>query len=396
MIDMSLGESLSTGFARAFGGRPEVVARAPGRVNLIGEHTDYNDGFAMPIAIGQEVRVGFRPGIGTTLRVAALDFAESDTFPTACIPHLRDGQWRNYVRGVIDELARAGIAVPAGDMAIAGNIAKGTGLSSSAALEVAIARAILAVTGHDWDAVRVARLAQRAENEFVGMRCGVLDQIASAATSDGHALLIDCRSLELQQIPVPSDVAVMIVQSGVVRGLIDGEYNLRRAECERAAAALGVKALRDADEAMLAAGRAGMDEVAFRRARHIIEDNRRTIEMVAAFAANNLVRAGELMREAHASQAGDFEITVPETDRLAALLNEAIGMEGGARQTGGGFGGAVIALVRSDRVEAVRECVRSGYRTPTGELAEISVERPRQGASLVESTQVRLAGPNIR
>lgn len=374
-----LQDRLLSGFAAAFGGAPTLVVRAPGRVNLIGEHTDYNDGFAMPMAIGQETRVAFRRATGP-LNVVALDFAEGDSFDPAA--PTRIGGWRDYVRGVVAELLAAGVPVPGGDLAIAGSIARGTGLSSSASLEVAIARAMIEAGGLSWDAVPIALLAQRAECDFVRVRCGNLDQIASAATTAGHALLIDCRSLALRQIAMPDDVAVMIVQSGVVRGLVDGEYNLRRKECERAARVLGVPALRDADEAMLDAARAHLDDLAFIRARHVITENRRTREAADALGAGDLVRVGALMRESHASQHHDFGITVPFTHALAELMSEAIGEQGGARQTGGGFGGAVVGLMRKDRVAAVREAVLESYRTPAGMRPEICVELPAAGAGL--------------
>jgi galactokinase len=376
-----LGKRLLGGFAEAFGGEPALVVRAPGRVNLIGEHTDYNDGFAMPIAIGQETRVGFRPGC-EALRVAALDFGESDSFDPAAPSH-SGGGWRDYVRGVVDQLRQAGIAVPGGELAIAGSIAKGTGLSSSASLEVAIARVILEAVGETWDAVQLALLAQRAECDFVGVRCGNLDQIASAATTLGHALLIDCRTLALRQIAMPADAVVMIVQSGVVRGLVDGEYNRRREECEAAARMLGVPALRDADEAMLEAARGRMEDSTFRRARHVVTENRRTLDAAQALVSGDLVQMGALMRESHVSQGADFGITVPATDALADLMNAAIGSEGGARQTGGGFGGAVVGLMRKDRVGTVRDAVLEGYRTPSGEAPLVCIETPAAGAGPV-------------
>jgi len=375
---MTLPDRLHAGFVEAFGAAPQITARAPGRVNLIGEHTDYNDGFAMPVAIGSETRVGFTPEPGAALRVAALDFGEQDAFVPAHVQR-HDGGWRNYVRGVVDELNKAGIVVPGGALAIAGSIARGTGLSSSASLEVALAHALLAAAGAEWSALDIALLAQRAERGFPGVQCGNLDQIASAATRQGHALLIDCRSLALRQIALPADIAVMIVQSGVERGLVDGEYNTRRAECERAAQYLGVAALRDADDATLTAARGGLDDLAWHRARHVIGDNRRTLEAAEALAAGDLITTGRLMRESHESQAHDFGITVPQTDRLAALLNAAIGAEGGARQTGGGFGGAVVAVMRADRVAAVRDAVIDGYPT----VPAISVEIPADGAGII-------------
>lgn len=377
-----LATRLTAGFTDAFGGTPDLVVRAPGRVNLIGEHTDYNDGFAMPIAIGQETRVAFRPRPDAPLNVAALDFAEGDSFDPAD-PQPSGGGWRDYVRGVISQLRLAGVTVPGGDLAIAGSIAKGTGLSSSASLEVAVARVILEAIGQSWNPVDLALLAQRAECDFVGVRCGNLDQIASAATTAGHALLIDCRSLDLRQIAMPDDAVVMIVQSGVVRGLVDGEYNRRREECESAARILGVPALRDADEAMLDVAKVRMDESTFRRARHVITENRCTLDAAEALASGNLAAMGALMRESQLSQAEDFGITVPSTDALAALMNHAIGDEGGARQTGGGFGGAVVGIMRKHRAAEVQNAVIEGYRTPVGEAPTICIEAPAAGAGPV-------------
>ena len=380
---MTLAARLRAGFVDAYGAAPHINSRAPGRVNLIGEHTDYNDGFAMPIAIGAETRVAFTPVAGADLQVVALDLGECDRFSPARVGALPGGGWRNYVRGTVDELTRAGIAVPGGMLAIAGNIARGTGLSSSASLEVALVHALLAAAGVEWPALDIALLAQRAECGFPGVRCGNLDQIASAATRAGHALLIDCRSLALRTIRMPDDAAVMIVQSGVERGLVDGEYNTRRSECERAAAFLGVAALRDADDAMLLAAKGRLDDRDWHRARHVIGDNRRALDAARALAADDLIATGRLMRESHLSQAHDFGITVPQTDRLADLLNAAIGVDGGARQTGGGFGGAVVGVMRRDRVDAVRDAVLAHYRTPAGTPPDLCIEVPADGAGLV-------------
>jgi galactokinase len=258
----------------------------------------------------------------------------------------------------------------------------GTGLSSSASLEVAIATAILAAVGRREEPKQVALWAQAAECDFVGMRCGNLDQLASAATVEGAALLIDCRSLDLRPVEMPSDAAVMIVQSGVVRGLVDGHYNERRRQCEEAAAILGVPALRDADLGMLEAVAADLDPVILRRARHVITENDRTVAAARELEQGNLQEVGQLMRTSHASQRDDFEITVPDTDRLAEIMSDAIGERGGARQTGGGFGGAVVGLMSIDRVDAVRSRVLSEYRTPSGGAPDLRIERACSGASV--------------
>ena len=377
----SLHERLLAGFAGRFGGSPAFAARAPGRVNLIGEHTDYNDGFALPVAIPFETQVAFRPG-GDRLCVVALDLEEDDEFVIS-EGIARVAGWRSYVRGVVHELVRAGVTVPNGQIVLAGNLSRGTGLSSSASLEVALATLILGASGTAWNPLQIALLAQAAECDFVGVRCGNLDQIAAAATLQNHALLIDCRSLEFRQIPMPEDVAILIIQSGITRGLLDGEYNLRRRQCERAAHILGVSALRDADEAMLDRARTALDEVDFRRARHIITENRRTLEAAEALAGGDLVAMGQLMRAAQDSQAHDFGITVPHTEQLAELLNQIIGEQGGARQTGGGFGGAVVALLRRDRVDAVRAAIQDAYLTPAGTMPEIVMAYAAGGAAML-------------
>lgn len=379
-----LGTRLKAGFATAFGGAPTLVARAPGRVNLIGEHTDYNDGFALPIAIGAETRVALRPRGDGIVHLAALDLGEEDRFSAEDVFEATGG-WRDYIRGTLAVLREAGIPIVAADIAIAGDVPKGTGLSSSASLEVALATAMLAAAGRSAQPRQVALWAQAAENDFVGMRCGNLDQLAAAATQEGAALLIDCRSLDLTPIPMPTDVAVMIVQSGVVRGLVEGEYNLRRQQCEEAAHALGVAALRDVAFAKLEASRHLMSDIVFRRARHIVTDNARALAAADALGCGDLVAMGQLMMASHASQRDDFEITVAHTDRLATLMQSTIGQEGGARQTGGGFGGAVVGLMREAAVATVRERVLQNYRTPTGALPDVRVERASAGASLLPS-----------
>jgi galactokinase len=374
---------LAEGFAKHFGGVPDFVARAPARVNLIGEHTDYNDGFALPVAIGAETRVALRRRGDGEIRVVALNFEEEDAFlPVADLEKAPNGGWRDYIRGTVAMLARAGVDIGGLEIAVAGDVPMGTGLSSSASLEIAIATAVLAAAGRKEHAKQVALWAQAAENDFVGMRCGNLDQLASAATVEGAALLIDCRSLDLSPVKMPDDAAVMIVQSGVVRGLVEGHYNERRRQCEEAAAILRVPALRDADLSMLEAVAANVDPAVVRRARHVITENDRTVAAAKALALGKLKEVGQLMRESHTSQRDDFEITVAQTDRLAELMSEAIGDSGGARQTGGGFGGAVVGLMSIDRVEAVRRRVLSDYRTPSGELPDVRVERASSGASI--------------
>ncbi|MEY4754739.1 MAG: hypothetical protein RJA44_2414, partial [Pseudomonadota bacterium] len=229
---------------------------------------------------------------------------------------------------------------------------------------------------------RLAQLAQAAENHFVGTRCGIMDQLISARGAAGHALLIDCRSLQAQPVHLPEDIAVLIVHSRVKRGLVDSEYNTRRQQCEAAAAHYGVAALRDIDTAQLQAGRGELDELVYRRARHIVTENQRTIDAAAALAAGDMRRMGELMAASHASMRDDFQITVPAIDRLVEILQQSIGTSGGARMTGGGFGGCVVALLPETQIEAARQAVAAQYRAPDGSAASVWVCHPSAGAGL--------------
>jgi len=374
---------LLTAFDRSFGGPPALVARAPGRVNLIGEHTDYNDGFVLPCAIDFQTLVAARPRSDALVRVVAADLQGAvDAFridepitPSTAHP------WADYVRGMLHELRAAGWPLCGADLAIAGDVPRGAGLSSSAALEVAVGQAfrqlqdLRALTATD-----LACLAQRAENDFVGCRCGIMDQLVSARGQAGHALLIDCRTLDVRPVPLPAGMAVMIVHSNVRRGLVDSEYNLRRAQCEAAARHFGVAALRDLGLAQLAQGAGGLDATTLRRARHVVTENARTLAAGDALADGDLAAMGRLMAASHASMRDDFEITVPAIDRLVDILQQAIGGDGGARMTGGGFGGCVVALLPETRVAAARAAVAAHYRAPGGEPGTVYVCQAQAGA----------------
>lgn len=382
-LDKGLYDKVSAAFAEQFGLAPDLVARAPGRVNLIGEHTDYNDGFVLPCAIGPSTMVAASKREDNKVHIVAVDFANAlDQFDlTGPVERNAEQPWADYVRGMIMALQNDGHALTGANIAIAGNLPKGAGLSSSASLEVAVGKAMLALASIYIDHTRLAQIAQIAECDFVGTKCGIMDQLISAQGKAGHALLIDCRSLELTDAPVPYDVAIMIVHSGVTRGLVDGHYNERRRQCEAAAEAMGVSALRDANLDMLAA--AGLDAVTTARARHVITENQRTLDAAAALAKNDLMALGALMAQSHASMRDDFEITVPPIDELVALLQHAIGPVGGARMTGGGFGGACVAVMPAARVISVRDAISAGYKTPEGAAPLIMVERPGPGVAIL-------------
>ena len=359
----------SAGYREAFGSEPAGVVFTPGRVNLIGEHVDYNDGLVLPMPLTVGTAVAWGAASGKAVEVAALDFgAALDHFvPGETAPH-HPADWRSYVRGMA--LANGSGA----KLAIAGTIPRGSGLSSSASLCVAVARALAMAQGRANPAPRaVALAAQRAEHEWAGVRCGIMDQMAVAAGEPGHALLLDCRTLATRQVPLPADWAVMVVQSGVVRGLVDGHYNARRADCEAATLALGVASLRDADAAMIA--QAALEPVIARRAQHVVEEIARVEAVVSAIEARDLEALGLQLRRSHASLRDLFEVSAPAVDRLVDVLNSAIGSGGGARMTGGGFGGAVVAVLPTAEVARVQTAVQQNYQPPNDAKLSMMIER---------------------
>lgn len=373
--------TLTQQFAAAFGAPPVLLARAPGRVNLIGEHTDYNDGFVLPCAISVESRIAARPRRDGTIRVVACDFAGAKAeWPVDAAFHADPAEpWADYIRAMTTAMAARGHALTGADIAVSGTVPKGAGLSSSASLMVGIGTALAALSSLSIAPRDIALMAQAGECDHVGVRCGIMDQLASAAGQVGHALMIDCRSLDLKPVALPDGAEILIVHSGVERGLVEGAYNERRAQCEAAAAAMGVAALRDADLAMLEAAR--LDPLTRARARHVVSENTRVLAAADALGAGDHFTMGALMAESHASMRDDFEITVPRIDELVAELRALIGPEGGARMTGGGFGGAVVALCPADRVDAVLEALT--YRKPDGTPPLILRETACAGANLV-------------
>ena len=385
----TLAARTGAAFEAAYGAPATVYVQAPGRVNLIGEHTDYNDGFVLPCAIGYRTVIAARPREDGVVRLLALDqHGETDTFPLdEPLAPVTAPFWANYVRGVIDQLSRGGVPVAGMDLAIAGDIPQGAGLSSSASLSVAVGTLFGKLPP-----VQTALVAQAAENDFAGCHCGNMDQIASACGVDGHALMIDCRSLDVDPVPIPPGAAIVILHSKVKRGLVDSEYNTRRRQCEAAAAHFSVPALRDLDAATLAERGHELDPVTLRRARHVVTENARVLDAATALAAGDLARMGELMAASHASMRDDFEITVPPIDRLVDIVKGVIGPAGGVRMTGGGFGGCVVALVPQALVDGVRVAVERDYRAPNGELADIHVCHAAGGAGMLDVQRDARAG----
>jgi galactokinase len=381
MAMMTARDRAASAFRRHFGREPALLLRAPGRVNLIGEHTDYNDGFVLPCAIDRDAVVAIGPADGSSISTLACDVYDAvDQFSLRGAITPVAAEWANYVRGMARIMQDDGVPLVGAQMAIAGDVPLGSGLSSSAALTVAVGNALAAIAGHSIDPTRMAQLAQRTENDFVGCACGIMDQLISARAAAGQALLIDCRSLDCAPVAIPAEVAIIIAHSGIRHANTDGAYNERRRQCEVAARHYGVAALRDIDEQQLRAGRAGLDEQSFRRARHVVTENARTLAAAEALRGGDLARLGELMAQSHASMRDDFQITVPAIDELAAIMAAAVGGSGGARMTGGGFGGCVVAVAPIARVPTVLAAVAQGYRTPAGDRAQIFVCQPSAGA----------------
>ncbi len=347
-----------------------VEYSAPGRINLIGEHTDYNHGFALPIALPDRTTVTFRPADTDTLVVRSDREAAPVRVALGTVPG-DVGGWAAYVAGVVWALHSAGHHVPGGTMAVTGGVAAGSGLASSAALECAVLGAILSASGLTLDRVEQARIAQRAENDYVGAPTGLLDQLAILFAERRHAQLIDFRDLSVRSVPFEPEahgVALLLINSHAAHQHAGGEYADRRAACERAAAALGVGTLRDLQDRVPQVVTALPDSEDGRRARHILTENQRVLDTVAALHNSDFAAVGRLLTASQASMRDDFEITTDHIDLIADTALQAGAL--GARMTGGGFGGCVIALVPAQRCEAVGGAVRAatrhhGHREPT-------------------------------
>ncbi|MCH8552417.1 MAG: galactokinase [Natronospirillum sp.] len=355
-------------FQAAFGHPPAGIAHAPGRVNLIGEHTDYNLGFVLPAAIDLGTWVAFRPTSDDHLTAVAQDFAGQSVIVPLQADQQRDedAPWSDYLRGVVGELSQRGYRLAGGELLMTGNIPSGAGLSSSASLEMALIRALLELSGDTIDPTDAALIGQAAENDFVGCACGIMDQLISARGQTNSALLIDCRDLTSKPISMPSDWEILIVHSGVRRGLVESEYNMRRRQCEEAARHFGATSLREVKLADLLAAEEDLHPNVFRRARHVLTENARTVKAAAAMREGNLERLAPIMAASHVSMRDDFEITTPEIDTLVALLQDAGKGEAGARMTGGGFGGCVVAVAPERVVPQLIRAVEADYERTTG------------------------------
>jgi galactokinase len=374
---------LTAAFQKRFGALPTHAASAPGRVNLIGEHTDYNDGYVLPMAIERRTYALARSVPGSTVTVASTNQEELAAFTAD--GYLKPGQpkWANYVKGVFAGFVLRGATARGLEILISSDVPLGGGLSSSASLEVATATLLEQLYGVSLSGSDKALLCQKAEHTFAFMPCGIMDQFISAMGQAGRAMLLDCRSLVARQVPLDDpSVAVLIANSNVKHELTGSEYPERREACHSAAKALGVKSLRDADLKLLLANKAKLSETQFKRARHVVTEIARTASAADAGQARDWKRFGELMVESHASMRDDFEISIPEIDRLVetALELQKEGLVLGSRLTGGGFGGCTVSLIRADQAARVAKHVAQGYKKATGIDATVFVTKPAQGA----------------
>lgn len=367
-------------FAALFGNSPQGIASAPGRVNLIGEFTDYNEGFVLPVAIDKACRVFWRQRDDLTIRVASLQYpGQIDSFSATADYQSGPHAWSPYVRGVMAAANSWQLASTGLDILIDSEVPEGKGLSSSAALEVALLGALNQLNQWTLSLTDIARLGQLAENAFVGCQCGIMDQLVSACASAEHALLIDCASLATTAVPLPAHWAIVVLDSNHPRQLVGSEYNQRRRDCEEARNQLAVSSLRLADSKSLTAHRAVLSENAYRRAQHVIGENERVLGLVDVIKTGNLALASAVMAAGQRSLAENFEVTVAATDALVALAHDALGNRVGARQTGGGFGGAVVCLCEETDVQSLKTVIAQRYTAETGLQADIYVCRPSAG-----------------
>jgi galactokinase len=386
-----LAARVSADFANTFGRAPRWIAAAPGRVNVIGEHTDYNDGFVLPMAIEFfTVMAADRSSDGQNIiRIRSTAESAPAIIDLSSPVRPAEPKWGNYPRGVIAGFLSRGLNPGGLDILLHSTVPLGSGLSSSAALEVSTATLIEAVHGKQIDPVEKALLCQKAEHEFAGVPCGIMDQFISVMGREDHLLLLDCRSRKTELVPMrdPS-VELLIANTNVKHELGSSQYAKRRAQCETAAKILGVPSLRDATPEALESAKAKMDGVVYRRARHVISEIQRTVQAAACVRASDWPKVGQLMYASHRSLRDDYEVSCAELDALVEIA-ESIGLPGGVfgcRMTGGGFGGCVVALVRSDSVPAITSKLATGYKTRTGLDATIFGSRPASGASIIRGT----------
>jgi len=382
---------LALRFEQAFRAHPSISS-APGRVNLIGEHTDYNDGFVLPCAIGFRTYVAVHAREDNKLIMCSEEFTGQFEFDVNALPAAHQGIWCDYPVGVAVALRNKGFPLRGANVMVQGEVPLGAGLSSSAALEVASALAFLGLSGGSLPLPQVAQLCQRAENEFVGARVGIMDQFVACLGKAGHALMLDCRSLAYQFVPIPAGVSIVICNTMVRHKLAGGEYNVRRAECEEGVRLLakripGMAALRDVSVAQLEKYRADLPEKIYQRCEHVVWENQRVLESSKALATGDLIAVGEYMAASHRSLRDLYQVSCFELD---SMVESAQGLPGffGGRMTGGGFGGCTVNLVNTSDAEAFAEQIASRYQERTGIHPDVFVSAASDGASVTTNETV--------
>ena len=385
----NLSAHVAAEFEKHYGRPPRWIVAAPGRVNVIGEHTDYNDGFVLPMAI-ERYAIMAADAASTPGKISIYDtqFKETAEIDVSAPVTKGSPKWSNYIRGVLCGFQNRGVTIPALDVAFLSTVPLGGGLSSSAALEVCTATLMEAATGKAIDPIEKALLAQQAEHDFAGVPCGIMDQFISALGREGQLLLLDCRTRKTELVPMSDpSVALLVINTNVKHELSGGEYAERRAQCEEAARNLGVKSLRDVTPEQLEKGKSKLSEVVYRRARHVIGEIERTVHAAEGIRASSWPSVGNLMYASHASLRDDYEVSCPELDDVVEIA-EDIGYKGGVygcRMTGGGFGGCCVALVKADAVEAITKRIASDYMVKTGIEPAIFASRPAAGAMVLKS-----------
>ena len=358
----------------------QAISCAPGRVNLIGEFTDYNNGFVLPCALEFATRILYRKRDDNQVVVHSLHYPdEREEFSISDEISQGDSQWGNYIRAVAYVFKRQGHQLCGVDLLIDSNVPQGSGLSSSAALEVAVGGVFNELCQLNLTAEQIALLGQEAENDFMDCQCGIMDQLVSAKGQKSHALLIDCESLATDSVHIPEDLSIVIVNSNYPRKLVDSEYNQRRIDCEQAASKMSVASLRDADMTKLNEARSTMSDNEYKRAHHVITENIRVNDAVLALKNSDMQTLRELMTASHQSLKHDFEVTVPETDGLVEICQQALGEAGAVRMTGGGFGGAIVCLCRHNDIDKIKAAVEANYHQRFNIHASIYVGKAGDG-----------------
>ena len=372
---------VQTLFEQQFKQTAALVCHAPGRVNLIGDHTDYNDGFVLPAAINYGTTIAASPREDNIIKIYAHDCDQQvSEFALDEIVFDQKMMWSNYVKGSLQALLKQYPAIKGANIVVTGNVPQGAGLSSSASFEIALLKTFTQLYMLDLSGVNAALLGQQAENDFVGCNCGIMDQLISAMGQKDHAMLLDCKNLSFEDAPIPVDLTLFIINSNVKRGLVDSEYNLRREQCEAVAKHFGVPALRDVSLAELNSAKGKIDHVLFKRARHVITENSRAVDTFKALKINDMSIISKAMRASHISLRDDFEVTTKEIDGLVEMIDDVLGDKGGVRMTGGGFGGCVVALVPSKLITQVEEVVNNNYENKFGLNPSIYLCTASQGA----------------